>query len=444
MMLVYQHLRGIPQSLEKIGYTYDEYVEAFERAFLTFKFQRVYCPRKKKMVSMNSFEERDIFSEEDFKSFSTSVNHYDLNKKCTKFDMRALVLKYSLKPEGLSFLGPILPEDLVVKICTCEYDPITKKKFKREDHSDILITDRQYDDIKAMAQRTLKQFNFTPVCTPAFGFKQQSVGTNQTTGEYGSKGWNKGMVAEIANSTGAANSSKSLKDCFANSQSNAEKIFQRFHPSSQSQSNAEYSNSNAQRLESSQGPRQYGKNFLPNQRADSAEGESGNQGGNTAARGLKYTSGSKMDEELPVRRDECLVQPVFGMDEERIERPPAVVGFGRAFQQKYQQLEEEEQQSPDKEYQSALPCSRKMDIESASHREETEEQKSPEPVADDEKPIEGGSKFFKSEGIAKFKAVVDMLKVDARPSITKQTIGNFRNAYIQTYKSYSRQHPAGQ
>ena len=35
----------------------ESYEEKYQKAFLTFKFQRVYCPQRKKLVTLNEIEE---------------------------------------------------------------------------------------------------------------------------------------------------------------------------------------------------------------------------------------------------------------------------------------------------------------------------------------------------------------------------------------------------
>ena len=430
----------MPQSVEKIGYTHEEYIEAFERAFLTFKFQRVYCPRKKKLVSMNSFEERDIFSEADYKSFGASVDIHQLNKNCMKLDYRALILKYSLKPEGLSFLGPILPHDLVVKIGNCEYDPITKQKFKREDHSDILITDRKFDDLKALAQRTLKQYNFTPLYPTSFSARSQPLPALNKNQEQDSKDSRRALPSD---NDGNVNSSKSLKDCFANSHSNAGKIFERFNPNSQSQSAQE--NSSSSRLNTQlESRRQFGANFLPNNTQKDPEDEIEQEFSRLPTGPSQYLfRPNKMDEETPSAEKHSAVQPVvFQMTEQPSQTTNLFGGFRKAFQQKYKQLEEEEQQRDENDTLNnhIRPSANKMDVEynrpQGGHPDDKEDLSEEEGRTSTE-----GSKLFKSNNMTKFTEVIDMLKVENRPSITKQTIGNFRSSYIQSYKMYSRQQP---
>lgn len=41
----------------------DNYEEAYKKAYLTFKFQRVYCPEKKQLVFLNSIEDCEHGSE---------------------------------------------------------------------------------------------------------------------------------------------------------------------------------------------------------------------------------------------------------------------------------------------------------------------------------------------------------------------------------------------
>ena len=137
MKYVFNALRtGSAQEFNK------NYVEAFEKAYLSFKYQRVFCPVKNKMVSLNSIKEMDIFTEDDLKMIEIE----DMGKRVEEFEDLALLVKYSRSEQGISFLGPVIPAHTMRDISRCIICPISKERFVR--HVQYTITDKSYNDLK--------------------------------------------------------------------------------------------------------------------------------------------------------------------------------------------------------------------------------------------------------------------------------------------------------
>lgn len=156
-----------------------EYVETYERAYLTFKYQRVWCPNKKKMVSLNSVNEMDLFDEKNFAGIE--ISETTLQKDVNGFVERSLLIKHSRCPEGLSFLGPILPHDILQEIAECKRDPITKEVFKAPHTFENAITDVKFDQLRSMAfgMRKTESTNLPGVDQLSFMAK----GKNQSIGQ---------------------------------------------------------------------------------------------------------------------------------------------------------------------------------------------------------------------------------------------------------------------
>lgn len=131
----------------------DEYIDQFERAYLTFKYQRVWCPLKKKQVSLNSFEGLDAFDESDFASIDLPA---DFNKKVVNFNDRALLIKHARNEGGLRFLGPFLPSDIMQDVAECKRDPISKEMFKSAASFETFITDRKFDELIKLGEGVRK------------------------------------------------------------------------------------------------------------------------------------------------------------------------------------------------------------------------------------------------------------------------------------------------
>jgi hypothetical protein len=134
-----------------------DYIESFQRAYLTFKYQRVWCPKKHKMVSLNSIMKLDIFTEKDFEEIV--YEDRERLKLEHSFNDQALLAKFSKMEGGLNFLGPILEHEIMVGIAHCKIDPISKEAFKKPSSYSNIITDKKYDDLKSLASKVLETKN---------------------------------------------------------------------------------------------------------------------------------------------------------------------------------------------------------------------------------------------------------------------------------------------
>jgi exonuclease 1 len=85
-----------------------DYIENFDRAFLTFQYQVIYCPLDCKIKHLNDPE--DSFHSESLK-----------------------------EQNDLSFLGEILDDEIAQKIVKGQIDPITHKELKLDLASELLI-----------------------------------------------------------------------------------------------------------------------------------------------------------------------------------------------------------------------------------------------------------------------------------------------------------------
>ena len=139
------HQLYVNYNISDLSYSYRE---AFERAYLTFKYQRVFCPVKRRMVSLNSISNMDIFTEDNFKDLIP--DDAELRKRVADFEDLAMLVKYSRTPDGLSFLGPIIEHDLILQIADCVVDPISKQPFENV-NSGQMVTDKSYDNVRKLA-----------------------------------------------------------------------------------------------------------------------------------------------------------------------------------------------------------------------------------------------------------------------------------------------------
>ena len=101
------------------------------------------------MVSLNSLNEVDLFDEAYLEKFE--IDAQEFKKQIRDFKDLALLIKHSKKPEGISFLGPILELSLVTEIANCLRCPIGKEKFKDMAKFNSYITDKSYDSLRNMA-----------------------------------------------------------------------------------------------------------------------------------------------------------------------------------------------------------------------------------------------------------------------------------------------------
>lgn len=125
-----------------------EYIETFEKAFLTFRFQRVWCPVKNKIVSLNSLEDLDIFTADQLLEKYSHYTPENIQKEVEELKDIGLLLKYAQRPEKLNFLGEILEQGLAEKIARCEYDPCSKEPFEPPQTRPGMVTDKHYQDFQ--------------------------------------------------------------------------------------------------------------------------------------------------------------------------------------------------------------------------------------------------------------------------------------------------------
>lgn len=85
------------------------YYIQFLSAYLGFKYQRVFCPIKNKLVSLNDMNLSDTSNQQSFDTYAA--------KKCYLFW------------GNFDFLGKIYDNTTAKKIAYCEVDPITKESF---------------------------------------------------------------------------------------------------------------------------------------------------------------------------------------------------------------------------------------------------------------------------------------------------------------------------
>lgn len=90
----------------------EEYRLRFQAAFLAFKYQRVYCPREKRIVTLNAFDPAAVTVE--------SSTDYLAFKLCLGFF------------QNLDFLGKVYKPEVAARIAHCEIDPISKEPFLDE------------------------------------------------------------------------------------------------------------------------------------------------------------------------------------------------------------------------------------------------------------------------------------------------------------------------
>ena len=106
-----------------------EYEEKFYKAFLTFKFQRVFCPIKRKLVNVNELN-LEKFEE----ILKESMNVMSLGKILQNPDVLSPIMIKKLKEfiekdEGLEFLGNSLDDKTACEIADGVINPITLQPY---------------------------------------------------------------------------------------------------------------------------------------------------------------------------------------------------------------------------------------------------------------------------------------------------------------------------
>lgn len=115
----------------KLGFS-DEYQEKFYKAFLTFKFQRVFCPILRKLSNVNELN-IEIFE----KTLKEAGNGNSLGKVMGNFEFLSPILLGKLKSfkenePGLEFLGKEINDDMACDIADGMINPISLKEYEEE------------------------------------------------------------------------------------------------------------------------------------------------------------------------------------------------------------------------------------------------------------------------------------------------------------------------
>lgn len=165
----------------RIGDMNENYIDEFQKAYLTFKYQRVWCPVSNRLVSLNPLTigslKLDIFTEKDLDG--AYPDNFEFERDVSAFKDLALLVKVLRKEGSLAFLGPVLPQDLAQNIAHCKYDPITKLQFKMPASLEMIVTDQKYHQVKTMAMGKLSKGTDSQVSELSlksfFGRSQSSV-----------------------------------------------------------------------------------------------------------------------------------------------------------------------------------------------------------------------------------------------------------------------------
>lgn len=107
----------------------EQYVYDFEKAFITFKYQRVWCPLKQQVVTLNhiEFQKDTLLSQLASKSLSRDLA--EISSLSGDALERDLLLKH-FKDSRLHFLGPVVPADIARELAEGRLDPSTHKSFE--------------------------------------------------------------------------------------------------------------------------------------------------------------------------------------------------------------------------------------------------------------------------------------------------------------------------
>ena len=106
----------------------ENFVHAYERAYLAFRYQRVWCPIKREVVTLNDFEfaKQDIAKQLEGKSISKDLSSM-AGLGAEALDRELLLKHFNLSL--LEFLGPVVDRDIAEKLAMGKIDPITHKEF---------------------------------------------------------------------------------------------------------------------------------------------------------------------------------------------------------------------------------------------------------------------------------------------------------------------------
>jgi exonuclease 1 len=96
-----------------------DYEKNFEKALLTFKFQVVYCPDQRKLIHLND---------------------------PSTHPLGPLLVNYP----DLSFLGEQLDQEIAIKVCTGEIDPMTRQEFKEINEKVMKVYEKKKKEPKKL------------------------------------------------------------------------------------------------------------------------------------------------------------------------------------------------------------------------------------------------------------------------------------------------------
>ena len=115
----------------------DEYIHNFYRAYLTFLYQRVWCPIKNQVVHQNPLpDELETNSNNEWKNMVEDIKNIKLdnfkvfNWQIQKQNDKELIKYFRNFDKNLDFLGPNIDPELGKKIADCKFDPIAKISFE--------------------------------------------------------------------------------------------------------------------------------------------------------------------------------------------------------------------------------------------------------------------------------------------------------------------------
>lgn len=107
----------------------DQYVFDFEKAYLTFKYQRVWCPVKKEVVTLNHIEFQKDSLMTQLASKSLSRDLAEISALSAEALERDLLLKH-YKDSKLYFLGPVIDHAVAKDLAEGKLDPATHQPFE--------------------------------------------------------------------------------------------------------------------------------------------------------------------------------------------------------------------------------------------------------------------------------------------------------------------------
>lgn len=104
-----------------------DYEENFIKAFLTFRFQRVYCPRKKQCVMLNDVDIPSYVKQElaKIKQADMSFEEIQITEWADEILDQYLLEEVDNNPRNMSFVGQDYPAETIIKIAEGFIHPCT-------------------------------------------------------------------------------------------------------------------------------------------------------------------------------------------------------------------------------------------------------------------------------------------------------------------------------